>query len=120
MASANSFVEPKNTEQHPEVVEPDARIRVAAENLREDSLGIGHLAKLAVMACSISTTSFRDAPARRKATVRISPPGVLTGSLPPRVLALVIEWASRRRDALERDWDHARSGLPLEPIAPLD
>ena len=72
MASANSFVEPKNTEQHPEVVEPDARIRVAAENLREDSLGIGHLAKLAVMACSISTTSFRDAPARRKATVRIS------------------------------------------------
>ena len=50
----------------------------------------------------------------------IDPPGLLAGNLPPRVLAMVIEWASRRREELERDWALARLGLPREPIAPLD
>ena len=56
----------------------------------------------------------------RRATIRITPPGVLTGDLPPRVLGLVIDWTSQHAEELLHDWDLARRGLPLEPIAPLE
>ncbi len=56
----------------------------------------------------------------RKATVAIDPPGVLSGSLPPRVLGLVVEWATLHREELQADWDRARALSPLEPIAPLE
>ena len=55
-----------------------------------------------------------------KATIAIHGPGLLTGSLPPRVLAMVIEWASMHRDELLQDWELARLGRPLKPIAPLE
>jgi uncharacterized protein DUF4160 len=55
----------------------------------------------------------------RSASIRIDPPGVLEGDLPPRALGLVMEWLPRNRDALLEDWDRARRGLPLVPIAPL-
>ena len=45
---------------------------------------------------------------------------VLQGRLPRRALALVLEWASQHRDELLEDWERARQGLPLAPIAPLD
>jgi hypothetical protein len=44
---------------------------------------------------------------------------VVRGSLPPRALRLVEEWASAHPTELAEDWDRARSGQPLEPIAPL-
>jgi hypothetical protein len=58
--------------------------------------------------------------AGHEALIGIDPLRVLRGSLPPRALALVAEWAARRRDALMEDWLRARLGLPLEPIPPLD
>ena len=46
--------------------------------------------------------------------------GVLEGSLPPRVLGLVIEWAAQHQDELLADWARAARRLPLVPIAPLE
>lgn len=45
---------------------------------------------------------------------------VLAGALPPRAFALVLEWAAQHRRELQSNWDLARQGLPLAPIAPLD
>ncbi len=45
---------------------------------------------------------------------------ILNGALPRRALALVLEWASQHREELQKDWERARQGLPLAPIAPLD
>jgi len=42
------------------------------------------------------------------------------GGLPRRALALVLEWASPHWEELQEDWERARQGLPLAPIAPLD
>jgi hypothetical protein len=44
---------------------------------------------------------------------------VIVGTLPARALGLVGEWAALHRAELERNWDSARSGGPLEPIDPL-
>ena len=57
----------------------------------------------------------------RRARIQIDPLGVLTGGdLPPRVLGLVIDWASQHQVELLRDWELSRQGVPLEPIAPLE
>ncbi len=45
---------------------------------------------------------------------------VLRGSLPRRALALVLEWAALHRAELRQDWQRARAGEVLAPIAPLD
>ena len=45
---------------------------------------------------------------------------VLRGYLPRRAMALVLEWAVLHRQALRADWERARSGTPLESIAPLE
>ena len=44
---------------------------------------------------------------------------LLEGSLPPRVAALVSEWALLHRDALLEDWNLAMANRPLKPVAPL-
>ena len=44
---------------------------------------------------------------------------VFAGSLPPRALGLVIEWASLHQAELLMDWAKARGQQPLEKIAPL-
>lgn len=54
-----------------------------------------------------------------RALVQIDPPGLLGGSLPPRALGLVMEWARLHRDALMDDWERARRGEPLAAIEPL-
>ena len=43
----------------------------------------------------------------------------LKGKLPPRVLALVIEWAALNQSALESDWELAELHKPLNKINPL-
>jgi hypothetical protein len=63
---------------------------------------------------------FHAAYAGHEALVGVDPLRVLRGSLPPRALALVAEWALRNREALLDDWLRARLGLPLERIPPLD
>jgi len=58
--------------------------------------------------------------AGHRAAVGIRPVSVLGGSLPPRVFGLVSEWAMRHESDLIADWDRARRGEALIPIAPLE
>jgi Domain of unknown function (DUF4160) len=44
---------------------------------------------------------------------------VIAGSLPPRAMSLVAEWAAQHRDELESNWARARRDEPLEAIDPL-
>lgn len=55
-----------------------------------------------------------------KAAVAIDPPALMEGSLPPRVLRLVVERATLHRAELLADWKRARTQLPLLPVAPLE
>jgi hypothetical protein len=55
-----------------------------------------------------------------RARVRISDGTVIDGRLPPTVARLMKEWTALRRDALERNWQAARSDRPLERIGGLD
>jgi hypothetical protein len=55
----------------------------------------------------------------REALIGIDPLLLLRGSLPPRALALVLEWAGIHRLELEVDWLRAARGLPLASIPPL-
>ena len=55
-----------------------------------------------------------------EALIEIETLSVYRGEIPRRALALVLEWAALHRDELRRDWQLARSGRPLDPIAPLE
>ena len=55
-----------------------------------------------------------------KAEVAIKSLSLLAGKLPPRVLGLVIEWATIHQDELFADWDLARQQAELKNIAPLE
>ncbi|MEO8030705.1 MAG: DUF4160 domain-containing protein [Gemmatimonadota bacterium] len=54
-----------------------------------------------------------------ESAIAIDTLGPLWGDLPQRALALVLEWAVQHREELSADWERARQGLPLAPIAPL-
>jgi hypothetical protein len=45
---------------------------------------------------------------------------VLDGALSPRVLGLVVEWASQQQDELRANWVRARRHAPLSPVQPLE
>lgn len=76
----------------------------------------------------VITINYRDHPpphfhvryAEHRALVSIDGLAVLRGRLPPRVLGLVVEWASEHLAELRRNWELARDQLPLEPIDPLE
>ena len=55
-----------------------------------------------------------------EALIEIGTLAILRGELPRRAMALVIEWAAVNREELRLDWERARSGTPLQPIAPLE
>ena len=55
-----------------------------------------------------------------EALIRISPPGLLKGKLPPRALSLVIEWAQINEIKLIEDWNHAAHNKKLQKIPPLE
>jgi hypothetical protein len=44
---------------------------------------------------------------------------IIVGSLPPRALQLVRDWAKLHADELTADWELAVSEEPLNPIDPL-
>lgn len=44
---------------------------------------------------------------------------VIGGYLPPRVLGMVVEWASQHRDELLDLWDRATNHQPLYRVEPL-
>ena len=54
------------------------------------------------------------------ASLRISPPELLVGSLPPRVLALVEEWATLHQAELQAYWRRLQAEVPPTRIAPLE
>jgi hypothetical protein len=56
----------------------------------------------------------------QKALLAIETLSVLEGSLSPRALGLVTEWASKHREELSEDWRLARTEAPLRSIAPLE
>ncbi len=45
---------------------------------------------------------------------------VLNGYVPPRVLGMVVEWASQHREDLLDLWDQARKRQPLYKLPPLE
>ena len=44
---------------------------------------------------------------------------VIAGSLPPRALAFVREWAELRREELVANWERARRAEPLAAVEPI-
>lgn len=58
--------------------------------------------------------------AGQRALISIESLTLLEGKLSPRVLGLVVEWASMHQEELIADWELARRQAPLEPIAPLE
>jgi hypothetical protein len=56
----------------------------------------------------------------QEARLRIDPVGGLDGRLPPRVLALVVEWATLHEDELMENWRRLHEDEPPIRIAPLE
>ncbi len=54
-----------------------------------------------------------------KAAISINELTLIEGQLPPRVMGLVVEWASTHKEELLKDWDKARKNQPLLAIEPL-
>jgi hypothetical protein len=54
-----------------------------------------------------------------KAAIDIETLRILEGTLPPRVLGLVVEWASQHKNELMQDWELAGKDLPPAKIEPL-
>lgn len=53
------------------------------------------------------------------AAIEIATGTVIAGQLPRRALALVNDWLSLHRPALQHDWDLAAANQPLLPVPPL-
>jgi len=55
-----------------------------------------------------------------KASIAIEELSLLAGSLPPRALGLVMEWAALHQDELRTAWDKAKKNEAPGAIAPLE
>lgn len=55
-----------------------------------------------------------------KAAISIHDLAVIAGKVPPKVLGLVIEWASQHQAELLEDWELAKQSAILKPIEPLE
>ena len=58
--------------------------------------------------------------AGHRAIIDIEAGARLAGRLPPRALALVVEWGEQRRAELLENWERARRLAPLNRVAPLE
>lgn len=54
------------------------------------------------------------------AIIRIDTLEIVSGTIPNRALAMVLEWAINHRQDLQDDWLLAEAHQPLTPIAPLE
>jgi hypothetical protein len=54
-----------------------------------------------------------------KASIEIETLRVLEGSLPPRVLGLVVEWSSQHREELLANWERVIQNKQPQKIDPL-
>lgn len=57
--------------------------------------------------------------AEHKARIDIRTLAVLSGSLPPRALILVLEWSQEHRTELMENWDLCAQNQPPKKIVPL-
>lgn len=55
-----------------------------------------------------------------RAAVSIKKLSLIEGRLPPKVLGLVMEWASLHQIELLKNWELAQKHLPLRAIKPLE
>lgn len=55
-----------------------------------------------------------------KASIRIEDLTVSEGRLPPRVLGMVVEWATVHREELSRNWELMQRDRSPKRIEPLD
>ncbi|HET7841422.1 MAG TPA: DUF4160 domain-containing protein [Terriglobia bacterium] len=46
--------------------------------------------------------------------------GTVRGQFPPRALRLVLDWRALHKRELLEDWELARTGQILKPVAPLE
>lgn len=61
-----------------------------------------------------------SASASARARIRITPVELLNGTLPPRLLKLVLEWARLHQAELLENWNRLQTGqLPFR-IAPME
>ena len=67
-----------------------------------------------------TTPHFHVRYAGEKALFAIETLTLLRGTLSPRTLAMVTEWAALHRAELLEDWALAREEAELKPIAPLE
>jgi hypothetical protein len=71
---------------------------------------------------------FRDHPpphihvryGRAAARIRIAPVQLMDGRLPPRILALAIEWGNLHQAELLKNWHRMRIEQPPLRVAPLE
>lgn len=56
---------------------------------------------------------------RHTISVAIEGPAVLSGSLPPRALGMVLEWATLHHDELDENWRRMRRSEPPKKLRPL-
>jgi hypothetical protein len=56
----------------------------------------------------------------QRAIIAIESGALIGGSLSPRVLGLVVEWATLHRTELLDNWERARRMEPLANVAPLE
>ena len=63
---------------------------------------------------------FHASYAEFEAHVRIQPIGLLSGNLPPRALALVVEWAKLHQRELQENWRRLHSDESPMKIPPLE
>ncbi len=54
-----------------------------------------------------------------RASIHIETLGLMEGKLPPRVLSLVVEWASQHQAELLQDWESIRATGAYHRIEPL-
>lgn len=54
------------------------------------------------------------------ALIRFDSVGLYAGNLPPKALAMVIEWTVKHQAELMKGWELARSGSLPQPIDPLE
>ncbi len=57
---------------------------------------------------------------QQKAIIDIETLSILQGKLTPRVLSLVIEWATIHKTELLENWQRTKQQIPLEKIEPLE
>jgi hypothetical protein len=67
-----------------------------------------------------SPPHFHATYGRFQAIIAVPELYVLRGSLPPRALGLVMEWAAQHGNELAENWKLARAQAALKRIAPLE